>query len=243
MPTITRSQKKTAKGATRPKCTLAKTKSIPLKRGLPKRKVVFQPCIFRGELLVFREGTVSNSIAIFFVHRHTAAAVSEKLGRYRIKLTLNDSKTQPVVLSGFYFLGGTRLTPPPDQKYIHSLIFFLPPNIQWKEFLSVVVFVFMIRTPNPLSLVMYSGLTSWYRGSGLVTSCLWYCTTPRCTSSGGLKAYLFFQRYMVILHRTDMTMENQPFENTILGDFPAIVIRSFSGVFSCEACFKVGSGW
>ena len=32
--------------------TLPKTNSSPLKMGLPNRKVVFQPSIFRGELLV-----------------------------------------------------------------------------------------------------------------------------------------------------------------------------------------------
>ena len=54
---------------------------------------------------------VSNSIAIFFVHRPTAAAaVSEKLGRYPIKLTLNESKSTACcfqcISNDFIYFGG-----------------------------------------------------------------------------------------------------------------------------------------
>ena len=46
-------------GETHKPTTLPETNGLPLKIGHPKRKLVFQPSIFRGENVSFREGTIN----------------------------------------------------------------------------------------------------------------------------------------------------------------------------------------
>ena len=60
---------------------LLETNSSPLKIGLPKKKVVFQQPIFRGENVSFREGTSFCVAKFWLTQRFVGIFAPKKLGK------------------------------------------------------------------------------------------------------------------------------------------------------------------